>query len=47
MKFDKRYLTINYKRADNRNLSETGRLSALRLCVWLFDDNHIHLFYIN
>ena len=39
--------TICYqkKRADNPRLMANG-LSALRLCVWLFDNFRIELFYI-
>ena len=33
------------KRADNPHLMANG-LSALRLCVWLFDNFRIELFYI-
>ena len=33
------------KRADNPRLRANG-LSALRLCVWLFDNFRIELFYI-
>lgn len=37
---------LSKKRADNPHLMANG-LSALRLCVWLFDNGYIELFYMD